>query len=1035
MMADILKEARRAARKRDYSRAGDLFDLAGHPKEAIEMYLHGRHYLLAANLAVRMGDPGAAAGYFASGGDMVQAGEYFLKAGQRRKAAMMYERSGQFLKAAEIEERMGNLLAAAAHYERADQVEKAAYLYAQVGDTLKAAGLYERLLKSSGAGDAATSGAFALEDSRKRRARYSRFSGILHFKAGLFDKAAPRLEEAGMFEQAVEAYRRAGDTAHAAELLVKLENYAEALRIVEEDSDTRIDGRLLGELLLRSGQFARAAETFLAEKLPYKAAECFESAGDLARAAELFAAEGEHIRAADLFKAIGRHADAAHAYEAGAEHVNAAAAYVTAGLTPRAVSALIKAKKPTAAAELLLKSGEEDDGIRLLQKVKPGEPEYRRACFLLGKIFAAGQLHSLAFEKFEIALKHAVNETEMAQALYQIGLAFEQMGRIDEARKAYERVLSIDYHHEDVAFRLKQIPARLAASGLGTAGAPPAPGDATPRGMPVVTVQGPAQSASTRPGGAAARLDLIRSLGPGRHGEVYEAYDRALHRQVAVRRFPPSPGRPDLFGRLIQEAGRARELVHPNVVNVFGTIEDEQGRYVIMELIEGRPLRALLNEKVRLDPARILSYAQQIAEVLDFAHRKGVLHRDLRPENVFIVGQETAKLGDFGIKARASDGIEQGSLEVCYVAPEHLKGERVDARSDIYSLGIMLYEMLIGEPPFPAETASFDHLNTPPTFPQKVDRVVPAFLKKIIFKCLMKDPARRYRSASALVDDFKASGIVPGVMVAERYEIIREVGIGGMGRVYQAIDRDLDEVVALKVLRGADAEEKQVERFLRELKLARRIAHPNVVKVFDLGSWRDHRYISMEFVDGVNLEQWRRLQPSLDVARAVRMMSDVARALGTAHAIGIVHRDIKPQNILVQAGDLPKVLDFGIARSGSGDKDLTTQGFVMGSPKYMSPEQVQALPIDARTDIYSLGVVMYFLFTGREPFVGESATGIAHRQIHEKPRPPQELNGSLPEWLNHVILKALEKRPERRFDTMEEMASTLEAGLSQPVGV
>ncbi|HXI03263.1 MAG TPA: tetratricopeptide repeat protein, partial [Candidatus Saccharimonadales bacterium] len=450
-MADLLKEARRAARKRDYSRAGDLFDLAGHPKEAIEMYVHGRHYLLAAQVAERIGDPASAAGYYASGGDMIQAAENFLKAGQRRKASMIYERSGQYLKAAELEERMGNLMPAAAYYERADQLEKAAYLYAQVGDTLRAASLYEKLLERPAAGDQASSGAFAIEDSRKRRARFSRFSGILHFKAGLFEKAAPRLEEAGLFDQAVEAYRRAGKTARAAELLVRLENYAEALRIVEEDPETRIDGRLFGELLLRSGQFARAAETFLAEKLTFKAAECFESAGDLARAAELFEAEGEHIRAADLFKAIGRHGDAGRSYEAGSEFANAARAYVTAGKTGEAVQAYARAGRICSAADLLLAGEQQDEAIRLLQRIRPGEAEYRRASFLLGRVFAGQGLHSLAFEKFDVALRSAASEHEQAEALYEMGLTFENMGRKEEARKVYERILSIDYHHEDVA--------------------------------------------------------------------------------------------------------------------------------------------------------------------------------------------------------------------------------------------------------------------------------------------------------------------------------------------------------------------------------------------------------------------------------------------------------------------------------------------------------------------------------------------------------------------------------------------------------
>jgi serine/threonine-protein kinase len=186
----------------------------------------------------------------------------------------------------------------------------------------------------------------------------------------------------------------------------------------------------------------------------------------------------------------------------------------------------------------------------------------------------------------------------------------------------------------------------------------------------------------------------------------------------------------------------------------------------------------------------------------------------------------------------------------------------------------------------------------------------------------------------------------------------------------------------------------------------------------------------MEYIDGVNLEQWRRLAPSVEIDATVRMMIDVARALESAHALGIIHRDIKPQNILIQGGTTPKLLDFGIARSKSGEVDLTTAGFVMGSPKYMSPEQVQALPLDSRTDIYSLGVVMYFAFTGREPFVGDTPTGIAYRQIHGTPRPPEELNGTVPPWLAAAILKAMEKDAKDRYASMAELASALEAGLA-----
>lgn len=1037
-MPDLLKEARKAARRGDHSRAGDLYDLAGRPHDAIQCYLEGNHYLLAAQVAARIGELTDAASYFATGGDFIQSAELYFKSGQRRKATVMYERAGQYLRAAEVEEGMGNLGVAAAHYETAGQLEKAAYLYARVGSNLKAAELYEALIRSS-KNDTTGSGVFGTEDTRKTTARYARFSGILHFKAGQFAQAGPRLEEAGLYEQAVDAYRKAGQTSRAAELLVRLENYVEALRIVEEDPAASVDGRMLGELLLRAGQYERAAETFLREKLVFKAAECFESAGDLERAAELFASEGEHIRGADLFAAIGKHAEAARTYERGGELTNAASAFITAGLPEEAVRAYLAAGKPSSAAELLLERGEEEEAIRLLQHVKAGEPEYAKASFLLGTIFSKQELHTLALEKFEVALGRTKDETERARCLYYKGLAYEQMGRIEEARTVYERVLSIDYHHADVAKRVRLLVKRIPAAspGAGAGG----PRQLTPTPIPAMTAAGekgvgglgdttPVESRLVPDHAVTSRLDFVRTIGRGRLGEILEAYDRALHRRVAVRKFPPSSGQADMYGRLLKEAERSRELIHPNMATVFGIAEDAAGRYVISEMVEGRTLREILDEKVRLEPAKVMNIAQQAADILAHAHKKGLLHRDLRPENLFIVNEDTLKVCDFGMKARFSDSTEQRGASLCYASPELIRGERVDARSDIYALGIILYELLMGEPPFPPETAYFDHLNTPPSYPQKVDRILPAFLKKVISKCLEKDPGRRYRSAGVLLDDLRASGIVPGVIIADRYEILREIGIGGMGRVYQALDRDLDEVLAIKVLRMTDVEGKQLERFLREIKLARRITHENVVKVFDLGTWREHKYITMEFIDGVNLEQWRRLEPSMEIPAAAGMMVDVARALDSAHRIGIIHRDIKPQNILIEAGNTPKILDFGIARSSGGGADLTTAGFVMGSPKYMSPEQVQAHPLDARTDIYSLGVVMYFVFTGREPFVGETATGIAYRQLHERPRPPRELNADIPEWLDRAILKAMEKNAEDRFNSMADLATALEAGLA-----
>ncbi len=1010
------------ARAGDYSRAGDLCDMAGHPLDAIAYYLEGKHYLLAGNLAARIGEYAQAAGYFSSGGDAPQAAEMYMRAGLKKKAAMMYERAGLYVKAAEIEERMGNHQAAAAYYEMGGQYEKAAYMFAQAGDNAKAASLYERLMRPE-PGNALDTGPLAFDDGQRRVAKYARFAGILYLKAGQFVKAAPFLEEAELFDQAVQAYRKAGRNDQAAALLIRQENYAEALRLVEEEPGTTIEPRMLGDLYLRSGRFEKAAEVFLTQGLAFRAAECFESGGDLGRAADLFAAEGEFIRAADLYSGVGRHREAAGAYERAREYLNAAKAYEKARFPAEAARTFVAAGRPLEAARIHLSRKDTSQAIRILQQVQRSDPDFGRASFSLGTLFFEQGLYAPAVDKFETALKLTADEKDKTKTLYHLALTYEQMGRIEEACRLYEKVLSIDYHHEDVADRVKLLAQQVGHTTTGVTqkqvlGDSLRPSQPTPQGI-AANISG--------------RLEVTRKLGQGRYALVLEAYDRVLQRKVAAKRYPPaSSSAPDMINRFLREAQRTSELNHPNLVNVYGIGEDREGRYIIEELVDGRTLREMLDEKIRLEPARVMEFATQVCDLLSHAHRKGIIHRDLRPENVFVCPHDQVKISDFGLKARMSDPSATEGRAICYASPEALKSERVDERSDIYAVGILLYEMLLGEPPFPADTAAFDHLNVAPPFPTKVDRLLPGFLRKIIERCLEKDKTRRYRSISQVLDELKASAIVPGVIIADRYEIVREIGIGGMGRIYQALDRDLDEPVALKVLRAGDAEGRQVERFLREIKTTRRISHPNVVKVYDLGTWKEHKYITMEYIDGLNLEQWVRLRVKLDVPQAVRLMVDVAHGIESAHALGIIHRDIKPQNILLKDGVTPKILDFGIARASQG-VDMTTAGFVMGSPKYMSPEQVQDLELDARTDVYSLGVVMYFVFTGREPFVGDTPSVIAYKHLGEQPRPPRDIAPDLPVWLNDLILKALAKDREQRFATMRELATALEAGLAGAV--
>jgi TolB-like protein/Tfp pilus assembly protein PilF/predicted Ser/Thr protein kinase len=266
-----------------------------------------------------------------------------------------------------------------------------------------------------------------------------------------------------------------------------------------------------------------------------------------------------------------------------------------------------------------------------------------------------------------------------------------------------------------------------------------------------------------------------------------------------------------------------------------------------------------------------------------------------------------------------------------------------------------------------------------------------------------------------------------GTTFAGRYQIIEELGEGGMGRVYRVLDKKLDEEVALKLVRPEIAREKRtIERFQNELKLARKISHRNIGRMFDLGEEKGTHYITMEYVPGENLRTMIRMSGQLGVGTAVAVSKKVCEGLTEAHRLGIIHRDLKPSNIMIDREGNIRILDFGIARSVEG-KGITGAGVVIGTPEYMSPEQVEGKETDGRSDIYSLGVVLYEMLTGRVPFDGETPFVIGIKHKSETPRDPRELNPQIPVGLSRLILKCLEKDREKRYQSADDVFAELSA--------
>ncbi len=266
-------------------------------------------------------------------------------------------------------------------------------------------------------------------------------------------------------------------------------------------------------------------------------------------------------------------------------------------------------------------------------------------------------------------------------------------------------------------------------------------------------------------------------------------------------------------------------------------------------------------------------------------------------------------------------------------------------------------------------------------------------------------------------------------IIADKYEVLETIGRGGMGTVYKARQRNLDRIVAIKMLSEELASDPEFRaRFQQEATVVARLNHPNIVQVHDIETHQNTFCIIMEYVDGENLQAKIDRDVTLSEKEVVAIGAQVSRALAYAHSKGIIHRDIKPDNIHVTPKGVAKVMDFGIARFL--DSKLKTQtGISMGTPKFMSPEQVTGKNVDGQTDLYSLGICLYYCLAGRPPFDGENAISVATRHLYEQPEPPSRLNPSISPAVEAVVLKALEKQKASRYGTGVEMAEALESVL------
>ncbi|MFZ5468171.1 MAG: serine/threonine-protein kinase [Myxococcota bacterium] len=585
---------------------------------------------------------------------------------------------------------------------------------------------------------------------------------------------------------------------------------------------------------------------------------------------------------------------------------------------------------------------------------------------------------------------------------------------------------------------------------------------------------------------SAPRYEVVRKLADGAVAEVFLSRDRGSGGAEVVLKVlrKELTTDPSVVGRFLDEAKICQTLEHAGVVRHLASGRLADGRvYLVNELLQGEDLGSYLRKNGPLAPADLVQLAVPLCEALDYVHQRGVVHRDLKPDNVFLPGGLRAfrpKLLDFGLaniqgpkSVKTATGVILASPE--YTPPECIEGHKAGPYSDIYALGVLLFEALTGAPPFVASNYGellLKHLNERPAdLPETA-----AELQPVIHRCLAKRPQERFASASEVAAALTGVSEAPvGSTFISRpgtksataelhaegagelfgdYKTVRLLGEGAMGRVYLAKHTKIGRQVAIKVLLPEHARNSQlVQRFFQEARTVNEINHEHIVEIFDFkeeaGPNGEQRvYCVLELLTGASLSALARVEP-LSVRRVARIGQQLCSALAAAHRVGVVHRDIKPDNIFITersgVSDYVKVLDFGVAKLvvplADAPKVGTMAGAIIGTPAYMAPEQASGAGTDFRADIYAVGVVLYELLTGRVPFEGE-VFGKLVVQIMTKPPPPmgeRTVGGEpIPKELEQWVMRCLSKEPQGRppsMEALEQALASIAADASSTKGV
>lgn len=710
----------------DFERAGDLMARAKFVEDAAELYARGGIHHKAARAFQQSGNDAQAIHFFKQAGETEQVARHYVKQGEHRSAAAEYVLAEEFELAGEQYEIAGDHKRAAENFERGGAPIRAAKLYDQAGEYARAAKLYAQHFQAAWekhGGD--------LEKIGKSRGAAKR-AGDLWKEAGLVEEASRIYQKGGFLAEAATCLRTSGDYTRAAKMLRDAQQPLLAAKMLEEAGDELEAAKVRAEAALEDGNLAEAAALFRSAGNIQRAAELYEEVEDWENAARLFEQTGAYGRAAEFYVRAGKRAHAAVAAEKAQEFSRAVDLYRQVGDVDGEIRSLIGLEDLFRAGRLLFEHRRYDEALETLSSIDSRDPIYRRSLELQGDVLRAQGRHEKAYSRYRASVGNRKPDPSTLAIFYKMARALEEEQDFSGAVEQFGAIVGVDADYEDASLRMKALKKKLRRASI--------PGGVASSGI-----------FSAGDLGDGPRYEIIEEVARGGMGIVFKARDTVLGRIVALKLLGENLRDNDTAVKyFLREARAAAALSHPNIVTVFDAGEQDAEVFMAMEFVEGTTLKDYIRRKGALPEDQVRFILVHCCKALEYAHSRGIIHRDIKSGNVMLTREKTLKIMDFGlakfIREYQKDHTQQIGTPF-YMSPEQVIGENIDFRSDLYSLGCMTFEAATGTVPFFKGDLSYHHLHTAPPKPRDLNPLLSREMEKAILKLLEKSPDDRYQTA------------------------------------------------------------------------------------------------------------------------------------------------------------------------------------------------------------------------------------------------------------------------------------------------